>query len=128
MNEIIRAPKLTKEMEPAIVSCVYVGVGDYVEAGSVLLDIETEKVALEVCAPVGGTVLEFNFNSRASLKSEQILLSIVPGQAPASPRVAEVQEPHKAQEASASKSVSGYMRLAVVVVVVLSLAVVVKWF
>lgn len=120
MTETLRAPEITKEMEPAFVSHVYFDVGDYVDADSVLLDIETEKVAREVCAPVGGIVTEVNFNPGEPLISEQILLAMVPGPAPTNSRFSSPTEPDQVQKARGSGSRQSYV-LAALAVVILAL-------
>lgn len=123
MTETVRAPEFTKEMEPAIVSCVYFEVGDYVEADSVLLDVETEKVTLELSAPVGGVVTEVNFNPGESLISGQILLTIVPGPAPASARLSCPPEPKQIQRTERTGGRQSYLWAILAVIAILVLGV-----
>ncbi len=73
MTEKIEAPIFTKEMGKAIISQVYCRPDQFFEAGAVLLDIETDKVILEVTAPCHCTVEKLNVEQGQEVFSKQLL-------------------------------------------------------
>lgn len=53
----VTLPKLGEMVESAVIIEWYVGEGDYVERESPLALVETDKVEMDVPAPVSGTVV-----------------------------------------------------------------------
>lgn len=53
----VTLPKLGEMVESAVIIEWYVGEGDYVERESPIALVETDKVELDVPAPVSGTVV-----------------------------------------------------------------------
>lgn len=58
MREIIKLPKLSETVDEMIVVEWLVAVGDEVEKDQPLVTIETDKVTVEMPAPVAGVVME----------------------------------------------------------------------
>ncbi len=54
---IVKLPKLGEMVESAVVVEWYVGVGEYVESDAPLVRFETDKVEVDVPAPISGTVV-----------------------------------------------------------------------
>lgn len=54
MSTEIRVPSLGESLNTAILARWNAGAGDYVHAGEVVLELETDKVSLDVPAPVSG--------------------------------------------------------------------------
>ena len=58
MRVPVPMPKINYEMEFGIVAGWRVAVGDPIQAGQVIADIETEKAVLELESPAAGTLVE----------------------------------------------------------------------
>jgi pyruvate/2-oxoglutarate dehydrogenase complex dihydrolipoamide acyltransferase (E2) component len=68
---VIEDPGNTEEVE---VAAVMVSVGDAVEAGQALLEVETDKANMELEAPVAGTVAEILVEEGAIVPVAQIFM------------------------------------------------------
>ncbi len=78
-------------------------VGDRVEAGEPLLELETDKVAMEVTAPASGVVAEILIADGGEAEKGALLGRITPADAAAAPaRVADVPVPRPASDAAAA--------------------------
>jgi pyruvate dehydrogenase E2 component (dihydrolipoamide acetyltransferase) len=83
MAEIeLRLPELGESIEEADVLKVLVSEGDTVEAGQPLIEIETEKAALEVPAETPGTVMKIHVSQGDTIKVGQVIATIESGAAP----------------------------------------------
>jgi pyruvate dehydrogenase E2 component (dihydrolipoamide acetyltransferase) len=58
MRVAIEMPKLNYEMETGVVQAWRKGVGDPVEKGEIVADIESEKAMVELESPAAGTLVE----------------------------------------------------------------------
>ena len=58
MRVPIAMPRVTYEMESGVVQAWRRTVGDRVEAGEIVADIETEKAVVELESPAAGTIAE----------------------------------------------------------------------
>lgn len=58
MSTPVRLPNLGAEASEAIISVWLKGVGDPVDAGEAIAEIETEKATVELEAPVAGRLTE----------------------------------------------------------------------
>lgn len=56
MIQQLTIPALGELTQEVVVVAWLVGVGDTVNAGDPLIEVETDKVETEIAAPVGGTV------------------------------------------------------------------------
>jgi pyruvate/2-oxoglutarate dehydrogenase complex dihydrolipoamide acyltransferase (E2) component len=54
----IEMPKLNYEMETGVVQAWRCRIGDHVEKGSAVVEIESEKAAVDVVAPLSGSLVE----------------------------------------------------------------------
>ena len=59
MTVQIEMPRLSSEDEGATLATWLVSVGDQVEKGDVIAELETDKATVELEAPATGTILEF---------------------------------------------------------------------
>lgn len=82
MTKEIRAPEFTDGMDNAVLSSLYVQLGDYIEEGQTLFDIETDKVTLEVTAPISGYITALHHSVGESLQSSALVTIIEEGEAP----------------------------------------------
>lgn len=73
MNKEIRVPELPESVNDATVTRWLKSPGDSVKQGELLLELETDKVALEVPAPVSGTLVSQAAGEGETVKAEQLL-------------------------------------------------------
>lgn len=106
-----KLPNLGEGVESADVAEVMVAVGDTIEAGQPVMELETEKAVMEVPCPEAGTIESLNVKSGDSLSVGQTILTLrtagKSGQkaaaAPAGSAPAK-SEPAKAKASESSKS------------------------
>lgn len=80
-----RLPELGENIEEADVLKILVSEGDVVEVGQLIIEIETEKAAVEVPAETAGTVTKIHVREGDTIKVGQVILTIEPGVATEAP-------------------------------------------
>ncbi|MGJ8691234.1 MAG: 2-oxoglutarate dehydrogenase complex dihydrolipoyllysine-residue succinyltransferase [Thalassotalea sp.] len=89
MTTEIKVPVLPESVADATVATWHVQVGDKVSRDQVLVDIETDKVVLEVPATSDGVITEINQPEGATVLGDQVIAILVEGaaaaEAPAAP-------------------------------------------
>jgi 2-oxoglutarate dehydrogenase E2 component (dihydrolipoamide succinyltransferase) len=88
MSIEVKVPVLPESVADATIATWHKKVGDRVVRDENMLDLETDKVVLEVPAPADGIVTACLFAQGDKVNSGQILAQIEPGQAPAAEPVA----------------------------------------
>ncbi|MEO6102113.1 MAG: dihydrolipoyllysine-residue succinyltransferase [Pseudoxanthomonas sp.] len=88
----VKVPVLPESVSDATIATWHKKAGDTVKRDENLLDLETDKVVLEVPSPVDGVIKEIKFAEGATVTSQQLLAIIEEGAAAAAP-VAEKTEP-----------------------------------
>ncbi len=88
MSTEIKVPTLPESVADATVVAWHKKAGDTVERDEVLVDIETDKVVLEVPAPIAGVLQEITEDEGALVVAEQLLGKIVAGDGAAAAPVA----------------------------------------
>ena len=73
MTTEIKVPVLPESVADATVATWHVSVGDKVSRDQNLVDIETDKVVLEVAAPADGVISEIKEQEGATVLAEQVL-------------------------------------------------------
>ena len=63
----------------AIVAAFTKSIGDFVEAEEVLVELETDKISVDVVAPVSGTVTAFKFEIDDTVAPGDVIAVIEPG-------------------------------------------------
>jgi 2-oxoglutarate dehydrogenase E2 component (dihydrolipoamide succinyltransferase) len=96
----VKVPVLPESVADATVSNWYKNPGDSVKRNENLVDIETDKVMLEVPAPADGVLKEIKRASGSTVLANEVIAVIEPGAAQAKP--AEVK-PAEAKPAEAAK-------------------------
>ena len=81
MNVEIRVPDLPESVADATVGNWHKHPGEHVEVGELLVEIETDKVVLEVPAPESGIVEEILFERGSTVTSRQLLARLRAGEA-----------------------------------------------
>jgi len=74
-----KLPNLGEDIETGDVIGVYVSVGDKVTVDQPLLELETDKAAIEIPAPSDGTIKEVHISEGDTIKVGQILVTIDDG-------------------------------------------------
>ena len=83
MTVEIKVPTLPESVSDAVVAKWYKSVGDFIERDENLVDLETDKVMLEVPAPESGVIDQLMVNVGDTVGQAALLAVIKPGAAPA---------------------------------------------
>ncbi len=102
MSIEIKVPQLPESVSSATVATWHVKVGDAVSRDQNLLDLETDKVMLEVPATEGGTLSEIRVNAGDSVQAGDVLAVLTPGEAKAKPAAASEASPTPSKAATAT--------------------------
>ena len=99
----VKVPVLPESVSDATIAAWHKKAGDAVQRDENLLDLETDKVVLEVPSPVDGVLKEIRFEQGATVTSQQIIAIIEEGAvAAAAPAAKEAATPAKAASPVAS--------------------------
>ena len=95
MAKEFKLPDLGEGIHEGEVLAVRVSVGQAVKEGDIILEVETDKAAVEIPSPYTGTVLEILVTPGDTVKVGQVLMTFsAPGEKPAAaPKAATVPEP-----------------------------------
>jgi 2-oxoglutarate dehydrogenase E2 component (dihydrolipoamide succinyltransferase) len=88
MSTEIKAPQFPESIPEGTIASWHKNIGDAVTEGEVLLEIETDKVMMEVPAISSGTLSSILKKAGDTVKSQEVIGSITAGAAPAAPAVA----------------------------------------
>ena len=83
MTTEIKVPVLPESVADATIATWHVQAGDSVSRDQNLVDIETDKVVLEVVAPEDGVISEILFQEGDTVLGEQLIAHLTAGAAPA---------------------------------------------
>ena len=97
----VKVPVLPESVSDATIATWHKKAGDTVARDENLLDLETDKVVLEVPSPVDGVLKEIRFEAGATVTSQQVLAIIEAGAASAKSQ-AKAAEPSKTPAPAAS--------------------------
>jgi 2-oxoglutarate dehydrogenase E2 component (dihydrolipoamide succinyltransferase) len=79
MSIEVKVPVLPESVSDAVIATWHKKVGDTVRRDENLIDLETDKVVLEVPSPVDGVVKEIKFEAGSTVTSTQVIAIIVEG-------------------------------------------------
>ncbi len=85
MSTDIKVPVLPESVSDATIASWHKKAGDAVKRDENLLDLETDKVVLEVPSPVDGVLKEIKFAEGATVTSQQVIAVIEEGAVAAAP-------------------------------------------
>ncbi|MGY4516099.1 dihydrolipoyllysine-residue succinyltransferase [Lysobacter sp. HA18] len=85
MSTEIKVPVLPESVSDATIATWHKKPGDAVKRDENLVDLETDKVVLEVPSPVDGVLKEIKFDTGATVNSEQVIAIVEAGAAAAAP-------------------------------------------
>lgn len=101
----VKVPVLPESVSDATIASWHKKAGDAVKRDENLVDLETDKVVLEVPSPVDGVLKEIKFEAGATVTSSQLLAIIEEGAtaaaAPAEAKVADAPAPEAPKAAAA---------------------------
>jgi 2-oxoglutarate dehydrogenase E2 component (dihydrolipoamide succinyltransferase) len=100
MSTEIKVPKLPESVADATLVTWHKKPGDAVARDENLADLETDKVVLEVPAPVAGVLKEIKVAAGTTVTSDQLLAIVEAGAAAAAPAAAAKAAPAKAEAAA----------------------------
>ncbi|MDF4003203.1 2-oxoglutarate dehydrogenase complex dihydrolipoyllysine-residue succinyltransferase [Luteibacter sahnii] len=106
MSIEVKVPVLPESVSDALIATWHKKAGDAVKRDENLLDLETDKVVLEVPAPVDGVLKEIKFEEGATVTSQQVIAVIEEGAAAPAPAPAAAEAP-KAEKAEAKDAPKG---------------------
>ena len=96
MSIEVKVPVLPESVSDAIIAAWHKKAGDTVRRDENLMDLETDKVVLEVPSPVDGTIKEIKFEAGATVTSSQVVAIIEEGVVAAAPAPAAKADAPKA--------------------------------
>ncbi|MBW8807407.1 dihydrolipoyllysine-residue succinyltransferase [Lysobacter capsici] len=85
MSTEIKVPVLPESVSDATIATWHKKVGDAVKRDENLVDLETDKVVLEVPSPVDGVLKEIKFEEGATVTSSQLIAIVEAGAAASAP-------------------------------------------
>ena len=85
MSIEVKVPVLPESVSDATIASWHKKLGDAVKRDENLVDLETDKVVLEVPAPADGVLKEIRFDTGATVTSQQVLAIIEEGAVAAAP-------------------------------------------
>lgn len=94
----VRLPQLADDVDESLMVLWFVSVGDFVEKGQPLVEVQTEKAVSEITAESSGTIHEIAIKRGDSAKVGEVLVTIDPDGTPEKKAV--VQDESPAQEPS----------------------------
>jgi pyruvate dehydrogenase E2 component (dihydrolipoyllysine-residue acetyltransferase) len=93
-----RLPELGEDIETGDVISVYVSLGDTVSEEQPLMEIETDKAAIEVPSPAAGVIKEIHVKDGETIKVGQLLVTIEDGAGVHKDTVAKEEAPREQTE------------------------------
>lgn len=102
MSIEVKVPVLPESVSDAVIATWHKKVGDSIRRDENLIDLETDKVVLEVPSPVDGILKEIKFAEGDTVTSSQVIAIIEEGAVVAAPAPAAVAEAPKATAAPSS--------------------------
>ncbi len=104
MSTEVRVPTLGESVTEATIGQCFKKVGDAVSADEPIVELETDKVTIEVPAPVSGTLEAISVNEGDTVEVGALIAAIAAGAAPAKSAEAPKEEPKaEAPKAEAAK-------------------------
>ena len=103
----IKVPQLPESVSDATLIAWHKNAGEAVARDENLVDLETDKVVLEVPAPATGTIAKILIENGATVVAGDVLAILEAGEGKAAPTAAETESPSKKTIRPAAKEVQG---------------------
>ena len=107
MTMEIKVPQLPESVSDATLIAWHKNAGEAVARDENLVDLETDKVVLEVPAPAAGTIAKILIENGATVVAGDVLAILEEGEGTAAPPAAETESPSKKTIRPAAKEVQG---------------------
>jgi len=104
MSIEVKVPVLPESVSDATIATWHKKAGDSVRRDENLLDLETDKVVLEVPSPVDGVLKELKFQAGDTVTSQQVVAIIEEGAVAEAPKAEKKAEAPKADDKPAAKA------------------------
>ncbi len=105
----IKAPSFPESVADGEIAAWHKQEGDAVVRDELIVEIETDKVVMEVVAPEDGVISKIHAAAGETIQSEQLLASLEPGAAAASPAAEAPAAAAPAQDGPATGAAQGLM-------------------
>ena len=102
-----KLPDLGEDVEKGDVTTVYVSAGDKVTKDQALMELETDKAALEIPSPADGVIKEVHVKSGETIKVGQLLVTIDNGEGGGGAEEKEAPEEKEAEPEKAEAKKEG---------------------
>ena len=73
MKTSVKLPRLGDTVDEVYLTAWKKNIGDYIEVGEMVLEVETDKATVEVPTPVSGTIIKLLFEENAAIKTGDII-------------------------------------------------------
>lgn len=93
MIQAFKLPDLGEGIHEGEVTAVTVSAGDLVQEGEIILEIETDKAAVEIPSPITGTVVEILVKPGDVVNVGDVLITFETGDAATAPSKADAEQP-----------------------------------
>ncbi len=103
----IKAPTLPESVPDGTISTWHKAIGDAVKRDELLVDIETDKVVIEVVSPVDGTLTKIFKDAGETIVSNEAIGAVKEGEAGEESSTAEDDDKSAAEQAPAAATESG---------------------
>lgn len=100
----VKVPQMAESLTEGSLKEFTKKVGDYIAADELLATIETDKIDVEVNAPISGIITKLNFQPEDTVTVGEELAQIEPGEAPATPAAGSGSDAATAADASATST------------------------
>ena len=107
MSIEVKVPVLPESVSDAVIAAWHKKAGDAVSRDENLLDLETDKVVLEVPSPLDGVIKEIKVEAGATVTSQQLIAVIEEGAAAAKSEEAPKQDATAGKQAAPAKAGAG---------------------
>lgn len=104
MSIEIKAPQFPESVQDGTIATWHKKPGEAVSRDELIVDIETDKVVLEVVAPANGTLGDIKKEEGDTVLSNELLALLTEGEAPAKPAAAEASSAPASEGKSAAKA------------------------
>lgn len=101
MSEPVKVPALGESVTEAYIAVWLKKEGDYVEEDEIIAELETDKITVEVPAPVSGTIAALKFDIDDAVGPGDTIAEITPGEKPAGAEAPAKEAPKAAAAAEA---------------------------
>ncbi|MEZ5573312.1 MAG: 2-oxoglutarate dehydrogenase complex dihydrolipoyllysine-residue succinyltransferase [Halioglobus sp.] len=103
----IKAPAFPESIADGEVAAWHKSEGDAVSRDELIVEIETDKVVMEVVAPADGVITKIHAQQGDTIQSEQLLATLEQGQSPSASTAAKPSPPEKATEEAPTAELLG---------------------